>query len=860
MIRIIHYSLLALAILCFYNTQSMAQTTNTIPLTTVEGVVIDSIAGDSIPFASISIVGTTQGIATDENGHFSFSFHNTNPQLLISYVGYRNKIQPLRMGEKQTVVIKIASSNLQLGEVVVHVQKYRNRNNAAVDLVRKVIDKKEINQLEKYDYYQYKKYERLELNLANVSEKLRDKKLTKNVNFFFNDTDTTSVKGKSLLPAYIGENASEVYYRKSPNTTKEILLGNKHSDIGTLFDDKGMNQFLNHLYIEANVYDNEILLFRKPFLGPLSPIAPNFYRYYIMDTVVIEGKRCVNLAFFPRSKVDLTFQGNLYITDDSLYALRKVVMTVPKDINVNFVNELQLTQTFDAMPDGTWIKTHDEINLDFGVGDAKKGQSIYGKRNIFYTNFEFNHPAENSVYAGIGSAERKEDFQQQDNVFWQKARTQPLSTQQLNVYTKTDSLMKVPDFKLFMDWKYFVITGYWQTKFAEFGPIATIFSNNDLEGGRIRLGGRTLTTFSDHLRLEGYGAYGLRDQRWKYKGMLTYQLNDSPFGNNPQSAFKAWSYYDVEVPGRNIENVSADNWLLSFHRGTFNKMYYKEAYGLSYTNEQLNGFSYTVGVQKRELTPAGSLSFSRLGTDTNNLIKVADIQMKETFATVRYAPHEEYFQGPTYRKRIFNKYPVFDAKLTAGQSTDAVGTKVAYQDLNVSVFKRFFIAPLGHTDIFLEGGRVFGKNLSYPMLHNFSANQSLYYEQFSYNQMNYLEFISDKYVGVNIEHSFDGFFLNKIPLIKKLKGREFATFKAVYGSLDAVNDPNKNATLYSFPTDATTGKSLTYNFNKTPYMEASIGIGNIFKVIRIDVVRRINYLDNPNVSKWRIVADINMGL
>ncbi len=855
----INVKLLFLTILMIFCKNILAQNKVEEIQTTIEGVVVDSIAGDSIPFANISVVGTTQGVSTDENGRFSISLRSPNAQLKITYVGYQDKIQAVRLGEKQTLVIKIASANRQLNEVVVRVEKYRNRNNPAVDLVRKVIDKKEQNQLSKYEYYQYHKYERLELDLANVSEALQDRKITKNINFFFADTDTTSVKGKSLLPAYLGENAYEVYHRKSPNTTKEIHLGNKHSNIGSLFDDKGMNQYLNHLYIEANIYDNEILVFKKPFLGPLSPIAPTFYRYYIIDTVIVEGKRCVNLGFFPRSKTDLTLEGNLYITDDSLYALRKVTFGVPKNVNVNYINAFKVTQNFDPMPDGTWIKTRDQITLDFGVGSSQNGKSIYGKRNIQYSSFVFNQPIENNVFLGIGTTTKLNDFKEKDSIFWKKNRTIGLSSKENNIYQKADSLIQVPDFKLFMKWKHFWITGYWQTKNVEFGPVASFYSFNDLEGGRIRISGRTLHDWNNRLRFEGYGAYGLRDKKWKYNAALTYQLNKEPFGNCPQNAFKIWSYDDVEVPGQNLENRAADNWLLSFRRGKFDKMYYKQAYGLSYTNEQMNGLYFNTGLQYRRLTPAGSLTFTRNITDSNSTINVNNISTNEGFLRLRYAPNQEYFQGATYRSRIYNKYPIFEAKITAGTSTDAAGVKNNYQEVNLSVFKRFFIAPIGHTDFMMQGGRVFGKNISYPMLQTFAANQTLFYEQFSYNQMNYLEFISDKFISVNIEHSFDGFFFNKIPLINKLKLREFVTFKGVYGGLDAANDPNKNNTVYAFPTDNATGRSLTSNFKKAPYMEASIGIGNIAKSVRVDFIRRLSYLDNPDVVKWRIAASRDFG-
>ena len=841
-------------LLCLFLLPNMkAQTTK--PLTVVEGFVVDSLHGDTIPFANISVAGTSFGMSADENGYFNFSFKETQTQLHVSAVGYKTQLVTVKMGVSQHLNILLESTTTELQTVVIQKDRYRNRNNPAVELIQKVIDHKSDNRLESHDFYQYEQYEKMDLAMENVPDVVKNSRLLKNVNFFFDDADTTTLKGKELIPAYQRETVSNVYYRKSPKNETTQVRGIKHTDWTGAFDDDGVATYLKRLYIDANIYDNEIQLFKKPFLSPLSPVSPQFYRFYIMDTTVVDGQRCINLAFFPRSKADLTFEGNLYITDDTTYAIRKVRMTVPKDINVNFVNGLNITQNFDKLPNAGWTLVRDEVTINFAGGnDSTKTVGVFGKKTTLRHEFVFDKAADVRIYNNVQSVIKTENADKQPEQFWATARQEPLSKKEQNTYKKIDSLTQTTDYKRFVGWKYLWATGYWNAGGVEFGPVGALFSRNALEGGRIRLGGRTTWDLNHHLRADGYAAYGLLDKKWKYSAAVTYQLNDNFFNNRPQNAFRIWSLYDVEVPGQTLENTAPNNILTSFNRGVFDKMYYKRSFGISYINESNAGVTYQVGLQQRQLTPAGSLRFNRTDLDGKPLSNLT-LTANEASINFRYAPNEEYFQGQTYRKRIVNKYPVFGLHYTYGVANDGTSAYMNYHNVSADVFKRFYLAPIGRTDVRLEAGRIFGKNLSYPLLHVFQANQTLNYEQFGFNQMNYLEFISDKYVFLNVEHAFDGFFLNKIPLVKKLKWREFLMFKAVYGGLDAANNPLLNPSVYAYPTDAN-GQSLTHGFKTQPYMEAGFGIGNIFKVFRVDVTRRLNYLDNPNTSKWRVQGEI----
>ena len=838
-------------LLIFITNSSNAQNATT----KVEGYITDAVKGDTISFANIQLKGTTIGTTSDERGYFRLVFKNqTVSELLVSFVGYQSITQKITLDQSQFLTIKMSEPSVAMSEVVVKSGRYRNKNNPAVALIDQIIAHKKYNKLENHDYYEYKKYEKLELDLTNISDKVMDKKVFKNVDFFFADKDTTKVKGKTTIPAFFLERATDVYYRKSTNTTKQYINGTKQSNLDGVFDEENVETYLNHLYVNINIYDNEVLLFKKPFLSPLAPTAPQFYRYYIIDTTQVEGTKCINLGFFPRSKADLTFVGNLYVVADSTYAIRKVTVSVPKEININFLNDLKIEQTFSPSEKGSWLLTRDEISIDFGVGDKEKGSGLYGKKISDFTNFIFNKPQKDDIYSGFQNITKCDKAMNQSDEFWNNARTVELNKTEKNIYDKTEKLVNTKDYQNFIGLKYFMTTGYLKFKNIEIGPFTTLVSHNNLEGTRVRLGGRTLYELNHHFRLDGYGAYGFSDKRFKYSATITIQLNDNYFNNRPQKAFNLWAYHDVEVPGRALENIQADNILLSFGRGKFDKMYYKRAFGLKFIRENERGFMFQIGVLQKKLTPAGSLIFNTLSS-SNELQKVENITTNEANLKLKYAPNEEFFQGKTYRKRIVNKYPIFGFSFTTGLGSDAAAHKFNYASISADVFKRFFLAPIGHADVKVEAGRTFGRNLPFPVLNVLSSNQTLNYEEFSYNQMNYLEFITDKHVSLNIEHAFDGFFLNKIPLIKKLKLREYGVFKAVYGSLDNANSPLTNNNLYLFPTNKN-GQSLTYDFGNKPYMETGIGIGNIFTIFRVDFTRRLTYLDNANVSKWRIQGKV----
>jgi hypothetical protein len=813
--------------------------------TRIKGKVIDYKTGETLPFVNISITGTNYGTQTDMNGNFFLETALQTPTLRIAFVGYAPEIRQIQGGKIVTLTVKLRVQSKDLEEVVVKGKrdKYRNKDNPAVVLIRKVIEHKDENRKESFDFYQYNKYEKLEFDLSNISEKFRNKRSLKKFDFVFDHLDTSKITGKVNLPMYLKETASDVYFRKNPTSKKEIIQGEKMTGLGGYIDDNGIKLYLEALYQDINIYDNNILLLATQFLGPTAPVAPQFYRYVIIDTTVYKGIKCVNLGFSPRNTNDQLFQGTLLIALDSTYAIRKVQMGFSKDINVNFVTDLRVSQEYDLVEHEGLMLTKDDLSIEFNLLKKENGMGLFGQRSVSYREYVINKPIENKQFDGL-KIDVLKVANKRDDSFWQSARHEKLSSKELGIYTMVDSVKNIPAFQRFMNTATFLLEGYKPIGNFEIGPVSTFYSFNQVEGFRLRLGGRTTANFSDKVAFETYGAYGFKDERFKYFASATYSLTDHNVYTYPIKHLKVSYQNEVKIPGQELQFVLEDNFLLSFKRGQNNRMTYNKVFNLDYLNESKSGLSLNVNFKNIRQTPAGELQFNSLSREGNMQVN-REIISSELMIGLRYSPNEQFYQGKNYRIPILNKYPTFQLRYTYGMK-GVLESQYNFHRLVGYAHKRMYIPPIGYTDITLEGGKTFGK-LPYPLLTIHRANQTYSYQPEAYNLMNFLEFVSDQYASVFIDHHFNGFIFNKLPLIKKLKLREVITFKGLIGKLSDENKATAENALLILPTN-TDGTQSTFSLEQKPYMEASFGIENIFKVLRVDFVKRLSYLDNPNVS------------
>jgi hypothetical protein len=840
--------------------------------TSVRGKVIDDKTKATMPYVNVQFDGTNVGVTSDIDGNFYFDTKLPVSKIRVTSVGYKTFILSIKAGEINNIEVKLQTISNDLDEVVVRVGKYRNRGNAAVELIKKVIDHKDKNRKESLPYLSYRKYEKVEFAMNNITDKVRKGFIARKMPFIFDNVDTNKATGKVNMPFFLRENLIDVYSRNEPTKSlKQYIRGEKNTTIPGYVDDDGISNSIDNMYREVDFYKNTISLLSVDFTSPISPIAPIMYRFYILDTVVLKGTPCVHMYFAPREKADLAFMGNLWIALDSSYALRKIEVGIPKDINLNWVNEMQIEQEFEWVEsekntenippqyksdfkaknaDSTSTRglmlVRDAIFMDYGIGEGKNIRSVLGRKTTSYTQFRINEPLADSLFSPAQKVVRPERIIPRNDKFWEENRPDTLNLREQGIVKTIDSLNNFKPFMRTMKVFRFLFDSYVTVGKIDIGSTNTFFSFNPIEGTRFRFGGRTNLKFSEKVLIDLYAAYGTKDMRWKGMGSLTYSFGKKEVRKYPLNQLKFTYKDDIKTPGQD----QLDNLALSVQRGFNNRMIYTQTAAIEYLKEVRNGFSYSLFARNQHQEGAGLLKFDfKDGSE----VKMKKLVSTEVGIGFRYAPNEQFYQTPTYRTQILNKYPIFT--LTYGKGIKgALGGEYNYHTLKLTAEKVFYIAPFGQLEAAVEAGKTFGQ-VPYPLMTVHRANQTFFNQRESYNMMNFLEFVSDHYASINIYHNWQGFFFNRIPLLKKLQWREVVTLKALWGGISTTNAPNNRNRLFYLPTDEN-GQPITYSLNEKPYIEGSVGIGNIFRLIRIDYVQRFNYLDHPNVSKWGIRGKI----
>ena len=818
--------------------------------TTVIGLVLNAETKEPVPFAAVVFEGTQVGTITDPDGKYRLRCDKPEcTKVRYQSMGFKAVVRSVPVGVETVMNVSLKPDAIMLREAVVRKQKhkYRNKDNPAVDLVREVIARKDSNRTANHDFLEYEEYEKLQMSLSSVTDKLKGRKLFKKYAFMFENVDTTLLEGKSVLPMYLKETITANYWRRDPERKKTVVKGMKRVSFEEYMDDDGLTTYLNYLYNEIDIYENNIPVLTNMFLSPIADGAPTFYEFFITDTVEVDGERLVQLSFIPRNTTDFVFQGHILVSLDGRYTVRKVDMGVNKNINLNWVRELRIDQRFERDTTGRYPMVYSRMRADFGI--SKNGGGIYGERSFSLKDIVVGreHPVDFYKEDPPDSV----DVEARPDAYWTDARHDPLSQAESKTYQNIDSLKKMPSFRRTMDIATLLLAGYKSFGPWELGPVNTFYSFNPVEGFRMRLGGRTTTRFSERIYFEGYGAYGFKDDQWKYLVGTTYSLTGRSIWKFPVRAIRASYQHDTKIPGQELQFVQEDFILLSFKRGVNDKWLYNDIANVEYWHEFPSRFSFRLGLKNWKQSAAGGLRF-QAGTepiDLNGTTREQDVITSEATLELRWSPNEQFYQGKNYRIPMPNKHPIIT--FTAAQGVKGVlDAGYDYTNLRLSIYKRFYFSQFGYADVTSEGGTVRGK-VPFPLLAIHRANQTYSYQLQSYNLMNFLEFVSDEYASVNIDYFLNGALFNKIPLLKKLKWREVATFKGIYGGLRAENNPANDPSLLRFPTDAD-GMTTTFALDKGPYMEASVGIANIFKLFRVDVVRRLSYLDHENVAEWGI--------
>jgi len=803
------------------------------------GVVLDS--SSHLPLSNVSVLlpATGKGALTDGRGRFRIAVDSRVHEIKFSASGYASVNVVLSDTTVGPLTILLSVSYAALQEVVVNKKRrYRNKNNPAVELIRKVIAHKGENAPAQYPYLTYDQYDKIRVLADRPPKIISEGKLFKRYHFLF-APDTTLVPGKSLVPAFLEETISRNYSSTRPDRKKQIILGRKRVDWGDYIDMSGVSVIMSRLYEDFSIYDNTMSVFTLQFVGPVAGVAPDLYEFFIRDTLVEDGERIVHLDFVPRNPHDLLFKGSLYITLDGSYAIKRAEMETSNHSNLNWVKSFKITQTFEKGPAGRYYRPFTDILSYFSL--LKNNLGFYGERAITVRNVS-DSTLPGTVFRGLPVDTTLQSVPQPDS-FWVRDRPAPLSPSEVRTYANMDSLVKMRSYHRLMDYITLLLSGYKALGPFDIGPVGSFYSFNSLEGSRYQFGGRSTVRLSTRIFTEDYFAYSVGDRRWKYKLSATYSINHKSIYKYPFHYIQASFLHDIRNPGQETEFTQSNTFLGSFSRGIGGKWLYTDIASLNYVREFGDHFSYNFGMRYWLQQPAQSLYYiyPHEPAKPDTISSLTTTQLSATFS---WSPHEQFYQGRNYRLSIPNKYPVLTFQYAAGVK-GLLNGQYNYQAFQFSVSKRWYVAPLGFSDIRLYAGYITG-TLPFPLLIIHPANPSFFYSFGGYNLMNVEEFISDHYTALNIDHYFNGFFLNRIPLLKKLRLREVIEGKLLYGRLRPENDPNQNPAQMQFPLDDK-GRLATYALGDQPYLEAGVGIYNIFNIVRIDFIRRFTYLNHPGV-------------
>lgn len=788
----------------------LAQTTR------ISGKIYNASTNEAMPYVNVVLTGTKAGTVSDFDGNYTITYEGHVDSIRAIYVGYLRTTLPVKQGATQVINIPM-SENVKLNQEVVIVPG----ENPAVILIRNVNKHKPENDKAKLDAYQYEAYNKLEFDLNNIPPELQKKKMMGPVKFIFDNIDTTNPSEKPHLPLFFSESISDFYYRKEPKCQKEVIKGSKLSGV----QDASISQFTGDMYQNVDIYDNNILVFGKTFVSPISGNGTMYYRYYLVDSMTIDGHWCYQVQFKPKRKQELLFIGNVWIADTS-FAVKRIEMNIVDDANINYVNAFYVIQEYDN-GSGAWMRTKERVVAEFVLQDKKMG--FYGRKTTSYKNIIINKPKEDDFYTKTDNLIVEPGAEKRDDDFWKEARHDTLSKTEQGIYNMVDSVQNLPIYRTWENTIITLYTGYKVIGPFEYGPWYKTISYNQIEGVRARIGGRTSNAFSKWMEFSGYAAYGFRDEEFKYNFAFKTFITKKPrqlTGINYKN--------DLEVLGLSNNSFTTDNLLATIFRSSpltnFTRV---EQYEWWYERDIFTGFNARVSFMNRNMYPISGGGYLHPLPDGAMELKPG-ISTSEARVNIRFAWDEKFVESVFSRVSVGTRFPILQLQYTAGIK-GVFGSDYSYHRLSLNLDDRIRFGPLGYTNYILEAGKTWGV-VPFPLMVLHPGNQTYVYDWAAFNMMNYFEFASDQYAQATFIHHFDGFFLNHIPLMRKLKWREVVLFKWLVGS---VSETNRRELV--FP-------NTLYTLNHGPYMEAGAGIENIFRFFRVDCFWRLSYLDNPNVK------------
>ncbi len=805
--------------------------------TKVSGIINDA-AGHPVSFANVIFKDSQEGTISDENGRFYLESDKIYKTVIFSFIGYTTKEVELTSRTNYNMEVVLEESADALDEVVVYSGKTSKKNNPAIDILRKIWENRRENGVRKFKQYQYDKYEKLEFDINTIDSALIKSRIFKGMEFVFEQVDTSSITGNTYLPIFINEAVSKVYGDNTLGSQKEVLQGNKNSGFE---NNQSLIAFVKDLYSEYDVYDNYLKFFDKAFTSPLSRTGIDVYNYVLRDSAYRDNKWCYNIIYYPRRKNELTFKGDFWV-NDSTWAIKEINLQASKSANLNWVRDVYIEQEFEVLNDSIFLITRDYFMSDFSFQKKEEAKGIYGKRTTLYNNYNFNIPKDKKFYAQQVDPYNYEIYNRPDE-FWEQNRMEKLSKDEKGVYKMLDTLKTVRRFKNLYNLGATLASGYYEVNNFDLGPVFSVFGYNEAEGARIRLGGRTYFSQNDPWRVEGFGAYGFKDDKFKYglsaKWLLDRKSRLTVFGGNRR---------DVEQTGASLTNSNdvlgrslASSTLLSV--GANDRLSRINLTTAGFDIEPWKNFIVRLTASYRTLKPATdtfSIDYKVMedGLFTGEI--KSELEQPEIQLSFMYVPGRK-TSGYGVEQTVVNDgdFPSFYLSYGYGLK-DVLGGDFEYKKIQALYTQPWNIGGFGRLFSTVEVGTTLGA-VPLSLLNPIPGNQTYFSMYNSFTQLDYYEFVSDTYASLHLQHNFGGRIFSRIPLIRKLDLREVVGFRAVYGTISQENIAlNASNIVYQAPEDI--------------YWEWSVGVGNIFRIFRLDFNFRGNYFDVPDARSFGITG------
>ena len=825
----------------------------------LHGYVVDAQTGDSVPHANLAY--KSKRIHASANADGSFTIERINGETLtVTAMGYKPRTIKISGKTTDIIQVRLISDTKKIDEVVVKSKrknKYSRKNNPAVELMRRVIAAKKRSDLSNYDYYRFDKYQKITLALNGLTPEELEGRLFRNSPWLVQQVELCEANQKLILPLSVDETFLQHIYRKSPKSEKDIIKGQSTKGISTLIQTgEAMNTMVKDIFSDINIYDDHIRFLNKQFPSPIGETAVSFYRFYIEDTVYVGNDHCIHLQFLPVNQQDFGFRGELYVLNDSTLHVKRCNMQLPGNTGVNFVQSMKMEQEFTRLDNGEWVLTTDNVVAELEVTDLFQRGIVL--RNTAMSNYSFD-PIPNKMFKGSGDIRYEPNAKMRDEAFWQAHRSGKLTDSESNMNGFVKNLSKSKNFKWLLFASKALIENFIETgsdsvpSKVDLGPVNTFISHNFVDGFRLRFGGRTTAKLNPHWYGEGFYAYGTRSKQHYYLGKLTYSFVKPEYQpvEFPSRYISFESTKDVMSPADKFTVHNKDNAFMAFRVRNVRQMYFLNRQRLSFKWETDGGFATNFNIKTESNRPAGDLVFQRM--DGSYVHKIRTTEMTLGFD---YRPGQTFVNSKQNRIQVNHNAPHFALSHTIGMK-GLFGGHYDYHYTEAAIYKRFWMGSWGKININLKGGIQWSK-VPYPLLIMPPVNLSYFDHENTFSLMENMEFLSDRYAFWCVSWDMNGKIFNRIPLLHKLKWREYFAVRGMWSSLSEKNMPTyynpqqPENTLFYFPDNAYTMNS------KTPYWELVVGIHNIFKLLEIDYVRRLSYLHHPNVRKWGIRFGVNI--